>query len=203
LQFNFNYLDIAAILVIGVCAVEGLFRGLVISIFSMIGFVAAIYIGKLAASPVADYLTASTGIDESLNNYFLSKSQGVNLPISQAINTFMGGGVDGTNGLTSILILISAFFIVFLSVRVSLNLIAGMLNGAAKLPVIKQFNSIGGLLLGAIKGVLILYIIFALLTPIIPVLPISNPVVKAIGSSAFAVNFYRYNFIIPWIRGIL
>jgi uncharacterized membrane protein required for colicin V production len=80
-------------------------------------------------------------------------------------------------------------------------IVARVLNATAKLPVIKQFNKLGGLIFGLVKGVLFLYIIFAILTLIIPVLPSSSPIVTAIDKSIFAAGFYKYNIIIPWISG--
>ena len=71
----------------------------------------------------------------------------------------------------------------------------------ARVPVLKQFNKTGGLVFGILKGILVLYVVFALLTPLIPLMKPSNPLISGLEQSVFTVNFYKYNLIIPWIKG--
>lgn len=198
---NLNWMDIGAILIIAVCAIEGLFKGFILSVFNMVGFFIAIYIGKVAAPFASLYISDNTGIDESIKKYFAEKVDSLDTAAASILQ--MGGKSSSqvTDALTSTLLIVISFFIVFLLARLFIYIAAGALDMAARLPVLKQFNKMGGLIFGIIKGAALLYVTFALLTPILPLLSPDNPILKAVNQSVFATNFYRYNIIIPWIMG--
>jgi hypothetical protein len=45
----------------------------------------------------------------------------------------------------------------YLISRIAINILATVIDIIAKLPILKQFNSIGGIIYGALKGLLIIY----------------------------------------------
>jgi uncharacterized membrane protein required for colicin V production len=195
-------MDIVALLIIVVCAVDGLMRGFIISLFSMAGFFIAIIVAKLLSPAAVGFITAHTGIDEAIGKWLSSKAAGFNSTIQPVLKILgKSEAIQPDKALTAAIILFIAFIIIFILAKLLIMIVARVLNATAKLPVIKQFNKLGGLIFGLVKGVLFLYIIFAILTLIIPVLPSSSPIVTAIDKSIFAAGFYKYNIIIPWISG--
>ena len=76
--------------------------------------------------------------------------------------------------------------------------IAKVLNIFSKLPVIKQFNRLGGALLGGIKGILILYIMIAIVTVFVP-FEENGVIVQGIEESSFAGAMYEDNIILNLI----
>jgi uncharacterized membrane protein required for colicin V production len=196
-----NWLDVTALLIIGICGIDGLVKGLIKSVFNLTGFFVSLYAAKILTSPVTDYIYKNTGISTYIKDYFMANSKSFNSFATPVVN-MIGGNTSIENIMTYALISLLSFFIVFISVKILLALIEGSLDTTAKLPVIKQFNRVGGLIFGIIKGALIIYIIFALLTPIIPILSTTNPIITGLNGSIFAINFYRYNLIVVWIKGI-
>lgn len=97
--------------------------------------------------------------------------------------------------LTWIVIQIISLILVYIFVRIALIFLKVVLRGIAKLPLFKQLDKIGGFGLGAIEGLLSVYILFAIL-----MLFNSSPkFVKffaSLDSSIIAKFFYQNNFII-------
>ena len=64
----------------------------------------------------------------------------------------------------------------------------------AKLPLIKQFNSVGGFLYGLLKGFIIVYLLLALIAIISPIVDI-NRIVTMINNSIITNIMYNNNII--------
>ena len=66
--------------------------------------------------------------------------------------------------LTGLIISVLSLIIVFIILKFVFIIIGRLLRGIAQLPVFKQVNKIGGLIMGAFQGILAVYILFAVLT---------------------------------------
>jgi len=97
--------------------------------------------------------------------------------------------------LTGLIISVLSLIIVFIILKFVFIIIGRLLRGIAQLPVFKQVNKIGGLIMGAFQGILAVYILFAVLT-LFNSNPGFAPVFNGIESSLIASGFYRNNFII-------
>ena len=100
--------------------------------------------------------------------------------------------------LTVMIIGVISLIVLYVILRVILAIVGLILKGISKLPLFKQVDKAGGLILGAIQGFLAIYVLCALL-----VLFNSNPQFSAVfdnlQSSLFAGWFYENNFIISWM----
>lgn len=194
---NLNWLDITAIVIILLFMLEGLVRGFVLTVFNTVGFIAAFIAARFLAPYCAGYIQKNTGIYNAISTYCINK-----VPASdKAYYAFklMGAKTSLGDTIAGGLILMTAFAIIFIIAKMLLSALARVMNMVSHLPVLKQFNALGGLLFGLIKGVFLLYIVFAVLTPILPLLKPENPLIIAMEESSFAVNFYRYNLILMWL----
>jgi uncharacterized membrane protein required for colicin V production len=79
-------------------------------------------------------------------------------------------------------------------VRFLLGLVLNIVSGIFKVPVLRQLDKIGGFLFGIIKGMVIVYIIFALLSPITYIFP-DGKISKGIDESILSEYFIHQNFI--------
>jgi len=68
----------------------------------------------------------------------------------------------------------------------------------ARLPVFKQLDKTGGLVLGAIEGILVVYILCAVLI-LFSAFPKFASTIDSIQGSQFASYFYQNNFIVSWM----
>lgn len=100
--------------------------------------------------------------------------------------------------LTKMIIAVISLIALYVVLRVVLSFAGIILKSVSKLPLFKQVDKLGGLMLGAIQGFLAIYVVCALL-----VLFNSNPqfsmIFNTLDSSLFAGWFYENNFIINWM----
>ena len=99
-----------------------------------------------------------------------------------------------TKSTSTIIINIISFIIVIIATRLILSILSRVLNIASKLPLIKQLNSILGMIAGAISGILICYIIIGIIGALNGEGNISI-MQKSIENSYIAINMYENNFV--------
>lgn len=100
--------------------------------------------------------------------------------------------------ITKVIISILSLVLLFILIRIALFVAGFILKGLSKLPVIKQLDRFGGLAFGILEGVLMVYILFAILM-LFNSAPQFKPIFDSIDSSIIAKGFYQDNFIITWI----
>ncbi len=103
-------------------------------------------------------------------------------------------GEQLTGMIISVLSLIALYFVL----RLIFVFIGTLLRGVSELPVFKQINKVGGFILGALQGILAVYILCAILM-LFNSNPQMVPVFEGIESSMLAAGFYGNNFIINFL----
>jgi uncharacterized membrane protein required for colicin V production len=192
-----NWLDIATIIVLAVFILDGLAKGFIWTLFDTLGFLASFYIAKELSAYPTNYISNNTEVYKKLCDYIGLKMQG---NTAATVFNIINNNALSENALATAFIKMISFVMIFIVAKFLLHALAGVLNAAARLPVLRQFNRLGGFILGALKGVFMVYLILAVIFTIIPILDASNPLVKAVETSKFAVNFYKYNFIISFLN---
>lgn len=84
---------------------------------------------------------------------------------------------------------------IFLLVRVVLLLLTFISDIITSLPILKQFNDVGGVLYGAIKALLIIYIILTIVF-FIMCYTSNSTIADAINSSYVTKFFYEHNLLL-------
>jgi len=100
--------------------------------------------------------------------------------------------------LARIVISVLSLFLLYALVRVGLIFIRFILEGIARLPLFKQLNRLGGLVLGGVEGILMIYILCTLLV-LFNSAPQLKPVFQALDNSLAAQFFYQNNFIVDFM----
>jgi len=105
------------------------------------------------------------------------------------------GFVDEATVHMSEMILYGLGFLLLILILLSLFSFAQVIgNVVSKLPLIKQLNNGGGLLLGSVIGIVSVYFIMAMLT-YLRTFGWASDTLAAIESSQFAIYFYKYNIL--------
>ncbi|HHW31168.1 MAG TPA: CvpA family protein [Clostridiaceae bacterium] len=100
--------------------------------------------------------------------------------------------------LSNVAVSIAALVALFIIIRVCLLIARVLLKGIANLPVLKQLDKAGGLVLGAVEGLLMVYIIFSVIV-FFNAWPQYEATFGAIDQSLIAKFFYSNNFIMNWM----
>jgi hypothetical protein len=125
------------------------------------------------------------------------------IPPSGAVSAAQGYALAGiAQAVSGIIINLLSIILIFIAVRIAFAITAVLLNSLVRLPVLKQFNKLGGIAAGFIKGVVVLMLAFALVIPVTAIFP-AEGLLRGIEGSAAAVYFYRYNFVVPWALDVL
>lgn len=97
---------------------------------------------------------------------------------------------------------IVCFIAVFISLYVCIAIIINLCDYVIGFPVLKYMDSAAGAILGFLQGMLILFIIFLAVPLILAFLPFEE-LTALINNSSFATFYYRSNFIIDMIKGVI
>lgn len=102
------------------------------------------------------------------------------------------------NNLTTMIINVISVVLVFIFVSAILGFVGLILDCIAKLPLFLHLNMAGGFIFGLLEGLLVLYIICAIISLFVT----SNSlqiVFDLINSSIYAKEIYNNNFLLDWI----
>ena len=193
----------------------GLKKGLISCIIDIAAVIVALILAILLCRPITNLVIENTNFDESLattisQNIPLSDTDfkveaNTNLPegivdyinsITENVNTskeeaFNAIGVEIASGIISVIVFISIFVIV----RIILTLIKVVSKIIDKIPLLSQVNKVGGAVLGAIEGAIIIYVIFAAVSIIAPVISDTN-LLELINSSNIGSIMYNNNLVL-------
>lgn len=205
-------LDIVLIAIIALNVFICYKKGLVKLAVGLIAVVAAIILALVFYKPVSNLIIENTELDENIEkaiiNNFTSETQEeqevryvsvldyLQKYVDDAVNKTQTEIVTQTAGMMAVKIINVAVLIgIFLLVRVVLLLLTFISDIITSLPILKQFNDVGGVLYGAIKALLIIYIILTIVF-FIMCYTSNSTIADAINSSYVTKFFYEHNLLL-------
>ena len=204
-------LDIVLIAIIALNVFICYKKGLVKLAVGLIAVVAAIILALVFYKPVSNLIIENTELDENIekaiiNNFTSETQEGQEVRyvsvldylqkyVDDAVNKTQTEIVTQTAGMMAVKIINVAVLIgIFLLVRVLL-LLTFISDIITSLPILKQFNDVGGVLYGAIKALLIIYIILTIVF-FIMCYTSNSTIADAINSSYVTKFFYEHNLLL-------
>ncbi|MCX8129100.1 MAG: CvpA family protein [Clostridia bacterium] len=103
-----------------------------------------------------------------------------------------------SDSLTGMVIDIVSLILLYVLIRIGLIFLRFILQGIAKLPIFKQVDKLGGFALGAVEGLLTIYIVCAVVM-LFQTSPKFQAIYQAIDSSVIAKYFYEHNIIVNFM----
>lgn len=222
-----NFIDIIIIIFIGLSCIAGYKRGFIKTLFDTIGIIVAFFVSKEFYYIVEEFLLKHTKLFVKVHDFFEIKALGfteilhnsskdisgsfkesLHLPIEiQHMVSNMFSNSTSTNvdtfsvfvdNISVIVVRSISFLITFLAIYILLVLVSNFINMLVKLPVLNLANKLFGAITGALKAVIILYIAFALCSPVIGFVQ-ENMLVDAILKSESSKIFYDNNIILNYL----
>lgn len=215
-------IDLIIVAIFIVCIGIGYFKGLTGSLLKIVSFVLALVIAFVLFKPVANFIVDHTNWDENLEQAIKEMLIKENEPAEKeqtqeeqsmpdVITNYINDAVEkaGTEAKNVIvestarevavtIINTGVLISLFLISRIILLLVKGLAELLTKLPVIKQFDKIGGILYGLIEALVISYVILAIVSFVSPMLA-GTPVVKGIQESYVGSMMYNNNLLLKII----
>lgn len=197
-------LDLILILIIALFTFIGYKQGLIKSAIKIVSFFIAIIVALVLYKPVSTLVINNTTIDDKIENTIIEKitpegmkpedEANVSTKIPSAFIKEANNSIkDIAETITIKIIEICIVLILYIIARIVLKFIAILGDLIAKIPILKQFNKLGGTLFGILKGLLIVYSILAVLYLISPIL--KENTTKKIDESIITKFMYNNNII--------
>lgn len=200
-------IDLIIIAIIFLFTFLGHKRGLVKVAFKLCTFFIAIVVAFLLFKPVASLVIEKTTIDENIENAITIKilPKGVvsaadeNAEIQKTLPEIIVKNSQNTvqsvaETFSTTLIESACFLLIFIVVKIGMRFITALADLIAKLPLLKQFNELGGTIYGILEGLFIVFVGFAIVSLTAPLL--DNSLLIAINNSLLGSIFYNNNILL-------
>ena len=204
-------LDILLIAILLISIVLGYKKGLINVAFNLCAFIIALIITLVLYKPITNFVIDNTEFDEKIESVIIEKGLSNDEKnttedgtLNKYIEEYVMKSVDNTKNeivkstatiiaeKTRGIVVMIALFIV---IRILLIFAKAIINGIANLPIIKQFNELGGLLYGILRGLVIVY---GILTIMFIVISMNNNgiIANSIDTSIISKILYENNIIL-------
>ena len=207
-------IDIVIVAIIALCLFLGYRRGLTGSLLKILSFVLAIVIAFILFKPVSNLVINHTNWDDSLKTsieQFITEKTSTpeeksSLPqvivdyidetMAQSVNEAKEVAIENTaQSVTNLIVNAGVWIAVFIIARILLIFIKFITALIAKLPVIKQFDKLGGILYGILEAFIILYVLLAIISFIAPMIN-NAEFIDALNKSFIGSMLYNNNILL-------
>ena len=164
----------------------------------------AIILTLIIFKPIGNVIIKNTSIDEKIENVILENTKNFIDENSQVSdNKYIQSASD--NAVTEVkenilpeqarniavnVVYVASAIIIFIVSKIVLSIIITLANAVASLPILKQFNEIGGLLYGIIRGAVISFIIILIIGTVAKMNP-NGTVSKDVESTILVKEVYN------------
>lgn len=169
-------IDIILIAILIISAFLGYKKGLVKLGTKLFAGIIAIILTIIIYKPVANLIINNTQLDENIKNTIIENASGFITEDNQETNTITKEVTDqvknevkneilpteAENIAKSAIYAITSI-VLFVLVKIVLSIIISLMDFVAKLPILKQFNEVGGMAYGIVRGLIIIGICILLM----------------------------------------
>lgn len=190
------------LIIIGIIALStflGYRKGLISLGIKLCAFIIAIAVTFIIYKPVSNLVINVTSIDETIENAIFEKANDIipteqNDEISTQLveNAKTGLLPEAAREIAINIVTGGVILIIFIGVKIALRFVTAIANAIAKLPILKQFNKLGGSLYGVLRGLLIIYIAMIVISIAGQINP-QNSIHQSINSSNIGKMMYEHN----------
>lgn len=203
--------DLIIIAIVLLFVFIGYKKGLTGSLIKLLSFVIAVALAFMLYKPVANAIIENTEIDDNIKeaitrtfnqednnekeeekNIPLTMVENINNEIENATNEVKTTIIEET---TKTIINVASAIVIYIIVRIILLIVSLFASQITKLPLIKQADEIGGIVYGAVEGIVIVYIALSIIS-LISVIWVDNIAVTAITKSVLGNMLYNNNIIL-------
>ncbi|KRQ85959.1 Colicin V production protein [Caloramator mitchellensis] len=198
---GFNIVDFVILLLILYGCIDGMQRGFIASLLKVLSIVFSIYFAKVITPYITSFIIYNTPIYNQMQNVFLKKMS-LNASAALSILNLVGNKEKIAQTVTLLFLNAACYFFAFLILTIIFSIIRDNIRIKTRRSKIGIIDKLLGLGLGFVKWIFIIFLILAIITPVVSVLPNNNAFKSSIETSKIAKYFYNYNIIFPIIKKI-
>lgn len=211
-------IDLILIGIILLSTFLGYKKGLIGVAFKIVSFIIALVVTLILFKPISNYIITNTEFATNIENAIVEKLSTAKLEegeiskestdLPNVVVDYINGGIEETvnqakdsvvkviaHNLTETAISIIVMIGIFIITRLILLFAKAILEAVSELPIVKQFNEVGGIIYGIIRAILLIYVILAIISLILPMLE-ETVVLDAINNSILTKILYNNNIIL-------
>lgn len=173
-------IDIILIAIILLSVFLGYKKGLVRLGAKLFAGIIAIIVTITVYKPVSGIIINNTQIDEKIKTIIIENMTNTNENEDNGIISNTTSKIENNiisaeaENIANVIVYVVTAIVLFIAVKIILGILISLLNLVAKLPILKQFNEIGGIVYGLLRGVLIVCICVLLMGVFTRIKPESN-----------------------------
>lgn len=173
--------------IIALCVIVGYAKGLTGALIKIVSFVLSLIIAFILYMPLSNYIINNTQIDNMIENTIRESilknddqtkkeenmptaiTDYINQKVEDASNSVKENVINSTaKDVSQTVVRAGTWIMLFIIARIALIVLKFITALIAKLPVIKQFDKLGGIIYGLLEGLVITYLALALISFITP-----------------------------------
>ena len=186
-------LDLIIVLLLVINIIIGYKKGLVEVVFNICAFIIALVVALILYKPVSNIVIKNTNIYGKIRETIVNKNNEEEQSIVKDVQNKTKEQLADVISIKAVNIIVA--IVLFIIARIAVILLKTVLEGIAELPIIKQFNQIGGIGYGILKGFLLIYILVTLLFFVNAI--VGNNKVSAVVEESFITKvLYENNIIV-------
>lgn len=197
-------IDLVIIAIVLLFTFLGYKRGFVKLAIRLCTFFIAIVVAFMLYKPAAKLVITNTEIDEKIENTITSKlltegsAEDTKVEKKDLPSIILKSGENTvkniSNSIAVTLIEVACLLVIFILMKIALKFVTALADLIAKLPLLKQINKLGGTVYGIIEGLFIIFVGFAIISLISPMLDVSF--ISQINSSTLGAICYNNNILL-------
>lgn len=197
-------IDVGILLIIFLSTFISYKRGFIKVAFGLLSFIIAIIISLLLYKPISNFIINYTPIPNQIETQIESRlSSGDEEETNNFVENYYKNIKNSSvsiiaYNMTNSIINISSALIVFLLTRIILIFLRFSTDLIANLPLIKQFNHIGGFIYGILAGFIFIYLVLTIISILAPIVNL-NYIINLINSSIIGNIMYNNNIIFMFL----
>lgn len=203
-------IDLIIIAIILLFTFIGYKRGLVKIAFSLCTFIVALIISLILYKPISGLVISNTEFDENIESAIIENILPDGISVNDEIDLKLEDNLydsllkEGTTTIQGVaetfstkIIETIVFLILFTIAKIALRFVTFFADLVAKLPILNQFNHLGGIIFGFLQGTLIVLVILAFISLFAPML--DESIINNINDSMIASRIYANNILLNFI----
>lgn len=209
-------IDLVIVAVIALCIIVGYIKGLTGSLIKILSFVLSLVIAFILFVPISNFVINNTQIDENIENSIReiiisnntqTETAEEKSEMPTAITNYINQKVEEVadeakatvaevvaKDVSQTIVKAGIWIALFIIARIALIFLKLITSIIARLPVIKQFDKLGGIIYGLIEGLIIIYIALAVISFIAPM--INGTLAADINKSYIGSIMYNNNLLL-------
>ena len=146
-------LDLIIVLLLVINIIIGYKKGLVEVVFNICAFIIALVVALILYNPVSNIVIKNTNIYGKIRETIVNNNNEEEQSIVKDVQNKTKEQLADVISIKAVNIIVA--IVLFIIARIAVILLKTVLEGIAELPIIKQFNQIGGIGYGILKGFLL------------------------------------------------